>query len=277
MLAFVCTSCERGESPAARQADAPRAARIVSLSPGVTATLVELGAKDLLVGRTPWCSGAPHTPAVGTLLDIDAEALVRANPTLLFVQPPVQGLPAALVDLAQMKGWTVFPVQLATFDDCRRAVRDVASACAPFCEEGQRTEMHVHAGRLCAALDEATKPLGGASGKRLLAVLCGQEDADVLAFGIDSYLMEALQSMGFDPALERMGYQSLGREDLLRIKADIVILLGRRGDDDRCGFPTDDTQRVLRVDEPALLQPGGGIAASLGRLRSLLATEVQAP
>lgn len=276
-LALVCAACERTEPAPPQSADAQRAARIVSLSPGVTATLVELGAAHLLVGRTPWCVGAPNVPAVGTLLDIDAEALVRASPTLVFVQPAAQGIPSTLVDLAQVKGWSVVPIQLVTLDDCRRAVKDVAAVCAPLCGDPQRGQMREDAARLGAAFDAATAPIAGASGKRILAVLCAEEDAELLAFGSDSYLMEALAAQGFTAAVPRAGYQALGLEDLLRIRPDIMILLGRGAADARFDSLLEGDTTILRLDEPALLQPGGGITLALGRLRARLASEVQPP
>lgn len=277
LLGLLGAGCERSESALPPVADAPDTARVVSLSPGVTATLAALGAEDLLVGRTPWCVGAPNTPAVGTLLDVDAEALVRAKPTVIFVQPAAQGIPSALVELAQAHGWSVVPIPLATLADCRRAVKDVSTVCMPLCSEERRLQMQREASRLGAAFDAAVAPLPGSAGKRVLAVVCGEEGADLLAFGTESYLMEVLQAQGFAPALERVGYQSLGNEDLLRTNPDIVILLGRQMTDARFDTPTAGGAKVVRLDEPALLQPGGGITESLLRMRSRLASEVQVP
>jgi ABC-type hemin transport system substrate-binding protein len=277
LIVLLCFACERPEPSTPPDGDAQRAARIVSLSPGVTATLVELGIEKLVVGRTPWCSGVSNAPAVGTLLDIDAEAIVRANPTLIFVQPPAQGIPAALIDLAQKKGWSVVPIQLASLADCKRAVRDIAAACAPLLDEAARAQMQDRVGQLSTAFDAATAPITEAANKRILSVLCGEEDADLLAFGIDTYLMDALQSMGFAAALDRAGYQSLGQEDLLRLKPDIVILLGRGRSTARFDTLVAGGTRVVRVQESALLQPGGGITASLDRLRARLVFEVQSP
>ncbi|MFM7480399.1 MAG: ABC transporter substrate-binding protein [Planctomycetota bacterium] len=275
-LAAVCASCERTEPAATHAADSTREVRIVSLSPGITSTLAELGAADLLVGRTPWCIGAPSAPTVGTLLDIDAEALLRANPTLVFVQPPAQGIPTTLVDLAQVKGWSVVPIPLSTLADCRRAVADVAAACAPLCSSERREQIHEQSLRLSAAFDAVTAPIADAAGQRVLAVLCGEEGTDLLAFGTESYLMEVLQAQGFAPALERVGYQSLGQEDLRRVRPDIILLLGKRGVDAHFDALTARGTKVLRLNEPALLLPGGGITASLGRMRALLVSEVKA-
>lgn len=277
LFALVSPSCERTEPSALHPADAPRSARIVSLSPGVTATLVELGAADLLVGCTPWCVAPSDVPAVGTLLDIDAEALVRANPSLVFVQPPAQGIPSVLVELAQRKRWTVVPIPLSTLADCRRAITDVAAVCGSVCPVERREQLQVEAARLGAELDAATAPINGAAGTRVLAVLCGEESADLLAFGTDSYLMESLRAQGFAAALDRAGYQSLGQEDLLRVHPDIMLLFGRGGTDARFDALADGGMKVLRLNEPALLHPGGGITESLVRVRSLLAAEVNEP
>ncbi len=135
----------------------------------------------------------------------------------------------------------------------------------------------MEAARLSAELDAATAPVEGAAGTRVLAVLCGEESADLLAFGTDSYLMETLRAQGFSAALDRAGYQSLGQEDLLRVSPDILLCLGRGGTAARFDAPADGGMKVLRLNEPALLQPGGGITESLVRVRALLAAEVHAP
>ena len=61
--------------------------RIVSFSPGITQTLVDLGLSSKIVGRTAFCKSISKTiPVVGSYLDIDYERLLRLKPTHVLIQ-----------------------------------------------------------------------------------------------------------------------------------------------------------------------------------------------
>ncbi|MGB0592299.1 MAG: ABC transporter substrate-binding protein [Myxococcota bacterium] len=69
-----------GESP---EASRTKSARLVSLTPAVTETLVALGAGDRLVGRSDFCPTAglsEGVPMVGTTLQPNFEGLVKVRP-----------------------------------------------------------------------------------------------------------------------------------------------------------------------------------------------------
>ena len=67
--------------------------RIVSLSPSVTETLVELGLEDEIVGVTPWCKMYLRNPegkeAVGTYTYVPIDKLKKLNPDTVFLQSRV--------------------------------------------------------------------------------------------------------------------------------------------------------------------------------------------
>lgn len=87
-----------------RVALAAPARRIVSLVPSVTATLVELGATERLVGRTAYdtAQALAHLPSVGGGLGPDLEALAALAPDLVirFGGDSDRRTPARLDDLA---------------------------------------------------------------------------------------------------------------------------------------------------------------------------------
>lgn len=72
--------------PGSRENAGPRP-RIVSLLPQATETLHEIGAGDMLVGRSDWCfhpAVVQALPPCGTSLTPNAEAIVRLEPTLII-------------------------------------------------------------------------------------------------------------------------------------------------------------------------------------------------
>ncbi len=63
--------------------------RVVSLSPGLTETLAELDAQNLLVGRSDYCvkpKSACELPAAGTALTPNYEALANLSPDLILFE-----------------------------------------------------------------------------------------------------------------------------------------------------------------------------------------------
>jgi ABC-type hemin transport system substrate-binding protein len=83
--------------------------RIVSLSPALSRTLVDLGLADHVVGRTAYCASLdPAIPIVGDLYELDYERLIRLEPTHVLLQPAsATGVDPQLRRLAEERGWTI--------------------------------------------------------------------------------------------------------------------------------------------------------------------------
>ena len=67
--------------------------RIVSLSPSLTDTVVRLGLRSRLVGRSAWCwrpPGIESLPAVGSYTDVRRDRLVELEPDLVLTTSGVQ-------------------------------------------------------------------------------------------------------------------------------------------------------------------------------------------
>ena len=61
--------------------------RVVSLSPAVTEIIFALGAQDLLVGRTDFCSYPPQAaslPSIGGISNLNIEKILSLNPDLVI-------------------------------------------------------------------------------------------------------------------------------------------------------------------------------------------------
>ncbi len=269
---MVCGGC--GHEPSSPTATGNRATniRIVSLSPGVTSSITALGASDRLVGRTPWCQSASAVPIVGTLLDLDAEALVAVHPTLVILQPPAQGEPAALGRLVAQHGWRVERFRIDSLADVLAVIdRLPAVICDPL-TPGDCDRITARAVEIRQSMLNALDPIVGASrAGRTLVALVGSEGADVMGFGEGSYIGDALARMGIANALTRSGYPALGAEDLVKLAPDTVIIIASR--------PSGASEQVrsilgkstiVRIEAPVLLQPGAGMISGLIQLRAAL-------
>lgn len=268
----VAGACEDRASPHAN-AGGSSPVRIASLSPAITECAVELGLEGRLVGRTPWCEAAPpDVPVVGTLLDVDAEALVRSAPTMLLIQPPAQGVDPSLATLAARHGWTMHAWRINGLDDARAAMKGLADAVAdadPATGGGVR-ERH---DSWCAMLDAALVPLPPASGARDSAVLVMAGGLEGIAFGSGTYIDDALVRLGVRNALDRPGYPALSVEDVVRIAPRTIVLIGGSG-----AAAADQpaiaalSARVIRVPADGLAVPGGRLPRGLKALRDALAS-----
>jgi len=247
-------------------------ARIVSLSPAITECVVELGVADSLAGRTPWCTGAAReVPVVGTLLDVDVEALVRSAPTMVLVQPPAQGIDPALATLAAQHGWAMHAWRINGLDDARAAMEGLADAVADADPARAEAVRKRHAA-WCALLDEALVAFPATSEARGSEVLVMAGGLEGIAFGRGTYIDDALVRLGVRNALDRPGYPALSVEDVVRIAPRTIVVIG--GSDAPAGsHPAFDVlpAQVIRLPADGLAVPGGRLPHGLKALRDALA------
>jgi len=269
----LAVSCEHGgerqSGPAQDDTSTPHGVeRVASLSPALTDMAIALGPPIHLVGCTPWCSVAGDVPVVGSLLDLDAETLVRLDPDIILVQPPAQGAPPELHSLAASHGWRVVSTRIDSLDDLGSAMGQVAHAIEPS-GIGPCTD------RARAWRDElvaACEPIPGAGTVGVVVVVTSLSDAGALAMGPGSFVADALEKMGLDCRTgQSMPYQQLSREDLVRLDADLLVVIepapgpGQSSNDTIVPGAT-----AVFVIDPALLVPGARFPAALHRLRCVL-------
>ena len=118
MAVLVATGCGGGRSASSDDREVPvTPSTVVSLSPAITTTLVDLGESDRVVGRTPWCRGVDECPVVGTLEGVDAEVLVALEPSVVLHQPAASGSDPVLLELEQRLGFECWGARLDGVDD----------------------------------------------------------------------------------------------------------------------------------------------------------------
>lgn len=254
--------------------------RIASLSPALTQCVIELGAGDALVGRTPWCEGAGESvPVIGTLLDIDAESLVRARPSCILVQPPAQGMDPGLTALAGERGWTVMSWRIDGIDDASQAMRDIAAMVASALPE-RAPDVAAALARWQGGLESAMAPVGAGAGSPAPRVLVLVGGAEGVAFGGGTYVSDALSRMGCVNALPRTGYPALSAEDVIGLRPDIAVVLGAPGTSVPLLVSLQSALpglRVERIEGRELLVPGGGLPRGLGALRAAIMGRPESP
>lgn len=224
------------------------------------------------MGRTPWCETPNDVAIVGTLLDLNAEALVAARPTLVLVQPPSQGTDRTLATLAADQSWKVVPFQIESLADVEQLVPAVAAAIADPSRPGDHEQLAARADEIARRFHEALAPLAHAKDAgSLLIILVASEGADAMAFGSGTYLGDFVDRIGATNAVARSGYPTLSTEELVRSDAETIIVLG--GDSTlavnrlRTAMPR---STICPLDAPQLLQPGGGMIDALMTLRTVI-------
>jgi iron complex transport system substrate-binding protein len=231
-----------------------------SLSPALTSTIVALGAGDDLVGRTPWC--ATDAPVVGSLLDLDAEALVEAHPCVIVVQPPAQGIDGGLAQVAARLGASIHAWPLATLTDIRTMVRELPAALDP----GNRP-LAARAEDLLAEMDRACAPMSWDPARTVLIVQAGDGR---LAFGPSTYLGEFLAVCTVPNALSAGAWQTLGMEDMVTIRPAVVVTVGSAPSPWTRELALRTGAVIVNADDDSLLVPSGTLGVGLGRVREAL-------
>lgn len=280
ILLFACGSNEDSLVSVENSTAKLTTIRVVSLSPGMTATMVALGVSDRLVGRTPWCEVSTDVPIVGSLLDLNAEALVMAHPTVILLQPPAQGEVGGLADLAATHKWHVERFRIDSLADVQAMLENLPKILCDPSIENDSSKLQERSQILQSELTKALQPIPNANrAGRTLVLLVSSESVDAMGFGKGSYIGDALDRMGITNALLRNGYPSLGAEDLAKLDPETVIVISQRS----AGAIEQIAQimphsALYSIHAPELLQPGGGMITGLIKLREALtqACEVRA-
>jgi len=210
---------------------APRTAatpRIVSLSPALSRTLLDLGLGDLIVGRSAFCASLPPgIPVVGNLYEVDYERLIRLEPTHVLVQPPsASGPDPQLERLGGRRGWTIAHWTINSIEDIEQVIRDLPGVLYPDRPDAQA----LAAGRAAELLNEIAAALtppddGGWRGRTLLV----SDTEPVWVFGRGTYLHDILAAMGGANAVSAQGWVQLSLEDVGRLDPEAIIVVRDSG------------------------------------------------
>ncbi len=272
-LLLAIAACHGGDAPPP-PADAAISPRVVSLSPAITRTLLDLGAADRLVGRTPFCRDLPASvPAVGSLLEIDFEALLAASPDLVLVQPPAGGADPALAATAAERGFRIESFRIDGLGDLASLLERLPEAMGDAAEPAAAAEWSERASSLRTRLEAACRPLAPPPAGTV-AVLFSLEPP--MAFGQGTFVGEFLDRLGVPNAVEARGYPELSLEDLVRLDPGLLVLLRERAASEAtlarlASLPAAAAGRVRQVEHPEALTPGSGWIGAAESLRQAIA------
>ncbi|MCC5786706.1 MAG: hypothetical protein JJU33_08410 [Phycisphaerales bacterium] len=125
-VALFAAGCGRQETPETS------GDRLVVLSPGLVATLVDLGAADSIVGRHAYDMALDTSiPICGDQSGVDYEKLLTLHPTHVLLEWGERPLPERLVSLADDRGWELVNYRLRTLDELIDTSDDLARRFSP--------------------------------------------------------------------------------------------------------------------------------------------------
>lgn len=242
LIALLCLlGCEdRSTSPPPTLSLSPR---IVSMSPAFTQILLDLGAGDEIVGVGAFDPLAERYEVVGDLYRFEYEKLLAVEPTLLLIQPPADGVPAKLRELAEPRGWALHTRRIETVADVLNAIHNETDGGIGKAV-GRADEAQALRARVKATLDAIAALTGDRPAPRTL-VLVGL--TPITAAGPGTFIDELLTIAGGQNVLTGPAhlYPVLDRERIVALAPDVVITIDTAPPDPAAG---------ARIHTPAALQ-----------------------
>ena len=262
-LATAATGCHRGTEPKTG------ASRIISLSPGITDALFEIGAGSQVVARSDYCDYPPEVtqlPRVGTSLTPSYEAITRLTPTLIVGEA---GANARRRELEALGPTLLLP--WLSLDEIVASLREL----------GRRTHTVAAADALASRLHDRLAVPAPANGPRVLLVIgyeAGKLD-EIWFIRENSLHGAALHAAGARNAVPDVvtGLPRLSIERLIAIDPDAIFILtqpGRAPADYLAPFRALTPLRAAReghvevIEAPEAYVHGPRILALVGRLQA---------
>ena len=248
--------------------------RLISLSPALTDTVVALGAADLLVGVSAYCTLPKGIQAarLGGVQDLPLEAIVQLQPTLIVTSDSKHG-PAKRLRAAGLR------VETLSEGGLDAVTENISRLGVLLRREAQGRSLRQ---RLTDSLG-ALAPQPGAANPGALVVFSseGEPVRQAWAAGPGGWLGELIELVGLDNVLSNgPSYVQLSAEGILTLQPDLIIELNGQASDqappiaERWGafkqLPAVKTGRLHRLSGEALLRPGPRLielAQALAKLR----------
>jgi len=199
----------------AKAPEPPPTPRLVSLTPAITETVFALGAGDLLVGRSDWCSipaQASVLPGMGSSLTPNLEAIALAHPSGILVDASLGTKPDDLKAIS-----TVHSFPWLTVEQVVGSTRELGKVV------GKEAEANALADQIASTLS-VTAP----EGPVVLLAMAGEglESGEVWYIKPDSLHGAALHAAGAKNAVGvREGAPMLTLEQVVSLNPDAVMLL----------------------------------------------------
>jgi cobalamin transport system substrate-binding protein len=219
----------------------PRPARVVSLAPSITGTMIHLGLEETLVGITDWCE-MPNVVSppmrVGGHVDPVIEAVLSLQPDLVIVEKAnfdtVSDLTKLNLDLLQ--------VEHRNLEGVLESISLIARACHVTARgDSLRLQLQNRMNSLRKPQDDLPRP-------RVLVVV-GRDIStgrlrDIYAAGAGTFLGQLVDYAGGENVApgKAIGYPIVSREALMRLDPQVILELAPEFD----GKP-DDQQQLQRA------------------------------
>jgi len=253
------------------------ARRIVTLIPSATETLVELGAKGAIAGRTDYDLGlgVDSLPSVGGGLDPSLEAIVSLRPDLV-IGWETDG-PARLRDRLTSLGIPVFSIKTEDTTDVFRAIGNLGVL------TGRGARADSLAARVRGELEAVRRSVAGRPRPKVFYLVWNDPPTTA---GPKTFITQVIQVAGGEPVFPEVTalWPTVSLEELVRRQPDHVIVpVGESGTAKLEELRRTPGWRELKGIEgaralvvPSLLmnRPGPGIGAAARRMRDALHPEL---
>ncbi len=184
--------------------------RVISLSPSITATLADIEASELIVGRSSFCKDVDNDiPVVGDLYEIDYERLLLLQPTKVFVQQTAAGIDSHLVQLSKQEQFTLYSWEISRITDIQKMHDELVGI------------LGLHVEPIQISLGEPDDSLL----TPMLIMTPGSQEAIGICFGKQTYLDDVLTLIGGTNVLTTPGWVSLSLEDISALKPAAIIMV----------------------------------------------------
>jgi iron complex transport system substrate-binding protein len=192
--------------------------RVVSLNPSLTATVVALGAEQMLVGVDDWSArqqpAARDLPVVGGLFTPSLEAVVALEPDLVVMVPGVQQRDVG--DRLRALGIEVLELPNVALADLLDSIERLGERL------GRAEAAARRVAEIRAAWDAAARRSAGAARPRAVLVI---QREPLYVVGAGSFLDDMLRAAGADNAAAAFGeaYPRVAAEWLIEAAPEVIL------------------------------------------------------
>ena len=214
----MCAAC--GPAKETYQEPGVAVQRVVSLAPSLTEAMFALGAGDLLVGRSNYCTypaDALEVPAVGRIDSPKLERILAFRPGLVLVTPLT---PKDVIERIRGMGLRVLSLRADRLEDITETYRQLGVLFSRQAEAVELTREIEH------ALAAAEANAGMLKGKRPRACLLYGFEAPYFSAGRGTFPSALLERAGFENLANRapLAWPQLNLEWLVDQNPDCIFI-----------------------------------------------------
>jgi len=246
--------------------------RVISLAPSLTETVFDLGAGNMLVGRTARCNEPPEVlkiQDVGAYLNPDLERVIALRPDLVLC--PETGMRKEVVDRLTELGISTFVDSSKTLNDIIRLLERLGVIL------GRESEAHTIVQQF-QLRRQAVRERVDHAGKPLVLFVVGIRPL-VLAGG-RSFIGSLIREAGGVNVAEKgdVPYPKFSMEEVVRRDPDIIIVLNKECREDECfnewrkhpDLRAVKNNKIYQLDADLIARPSARIMDALEQLAAIL-------